>query len=663
MIAKGNPHNNGPYLAHYLLSNLGDNERAEVGELRGFAASNIYDAFALGQLMAKGSRCQKPFFHVQVRTPDGETLSLEQKKYVADQIEKLLGLSNQPRALVFHQKNGHEHMHIVWSRIDEKLRAIESGLYKNKLINISRKLEIELGLTVVKSERDPEELTRAPARKEFEQARRLKTDLKAIREEIRFCWDRTSDGRAFSAALTMRGYVLARGDQRDFVIVDQAGGYHVLSKRILGVVAKDIRARLRDVEVSNLPGVEEAKAIQSKKILRGDEENMDIHSPEEERKAAIQKGEEDRHKAIVKEEEARHKAIADEQQEKETLAREQAVKQEEQAKEMQRQEERRKQPLEQAAQQEKMREIFKKNLARVAQQSAQKYQPGRTEGQYKELGINSSHSRYAIALSENYSIKDPYGSLARAAMAEYGAFVRDRQSINRQISEAKDPKERKALELRREIEFCEYMAITSDRIAVQSEVITGRLKTPEAQKQREQATKYREQAQTLRKEFREIHDRAHEQGRGNEGPPQPPEGERKAPGSRNAPEREGGKEPSVMVMEKGTRSQAGNARSLEDFIKDVPTPEKKPPLHELAKAASKDPSARKAYSVAIGEERKRQIALRSISRDMKFGQNIRADDVRGLSREDIEGLKKGGSVHLRQLVAEQARERGRDVDR
>ena len=71
------------------------------GELRGFASDNIFDAFALGQLMASGTRCQKPFFHVQVRLPKGEALNRDQWQQAADLIEMQLGFDDQPRAIVF----------------------------------------------------------------------------------------------------------------------------------------------------------------------------------------------------------------------------------------------------------------------------------------------------------------------------------------------------------------------------------------------------------------------------------------------------------------------------------------------------------------------------------------------------------------------------------
>lgn len=143
-------------------------------------------------------------------------------------------------------------MHIAWSRIDlEQRRARDPGLYKNKLKETSRQLECELGLTRISSERPPGSKTRAPGRKEFEQARRLGTDLASIREAIRACFDAADNGRSFVAALATHGLVLARGERRDFVVVDHAGGMHALSKRITGKTATQIRARLADCSAAN----------------------------------------------------------------------------------------------------------------------------------------------------------------------------------------------------------------------------------------------------------------------------------------------------------------------------------------------------------------------------------------------------------------------------
>jgi hypothetical protein len=155
-------------------------------------------------------------------------------------------------------------MHIAWSRIDlETMRSIDPGLYKNKLKEMSRELERELGITVVRNERDPEQKTRAAGRNEFEQSRRLDTNLREIRETIRACWDRSDSGRAFAAALGQEGMILARGDRRDFVIVDRQGGQHALGKRITGTTAAETRARMSDIDRAALPSVDQARERQA----------------------------------------------------------------------------------------------------------------------------------------------------------------------------------------------------------------------------------------------------------------------------------------------------------------------------------------------------------------------------------------------------------------
>jgi hypothetical protein len=263
MIAKGNLHGDGAKLAAYLVTGK-EGELAELIEMRGFPTDNIRDAFLAAQIGAEAlTKSTRPFFHTYVRLLDGESLNREQWQHVADRIEKQLGFDDQPRALAFHHlPDGATHLHIAWSRVDiEHECAIDPGLYKLKLKEISRELERDLGLTRVKNERDPEQKTLAPGRNEFEQARRLGTDLKAIREDIRDCWERSDNGKSFEAALAERGYVLARGDKRDFVVVDHAGGDHALGKRITGATAAETRARLADIDRAQLPSVEAAKEL------------------------------------------------------------------------------------------------------------------------------------------------------------------------------------------------------------------------------------------------------------------------------------------------------------------------------------------------------------------------------------------------------------------
>jgi len=260
MISKGNRHNDGVRLARYLTEGA-EGERAQLWELRGFASDDILEAFRDVHVMAEATKAQKPFFHVQVRNPEGETLTREQWKLTADRIERILGLTGQPRAIAFHieQKNGDEHMHIAFSLIDaETMKVRPLPFYKFRLKTISRELEKEFGLTPVRNERDSA-IKYAATRAEEQQAQRLGMNKETIRDTIRECWDRADCGQNFQAALEQEGLILTLGDRRNLVVVDHAGGLHALGKRILDVNKNAILERLSDLDLSQLPNVEQAR--------------------------------------------------------------------------------------------------------------------------------------------------------------------------------------------------------------------------------------------------------------------------------------------------------------------------------------------------------------------------------------------------------------------
>jgi hypothetical protein len=445
MIAKGNLHAHGAKLAAYLTTSYGD-ETAELVELRGFAATNIRDAFIDVQMQAAATRAAKPFFHAYVRAPEGEKLSRDEWQTFADRLERQLGFDDQPRAVAFHHgANGESHMHIAWSRIDlASLTVIDPGLYKNKMKQLCRDFEQEFGLTKVANERGADVKTKSAARAEFEQSRRLGTDLKAIRNTIQECWQSADSGQAFAAALAEHGLILAKGDRRDYVIIDREGGDHALSKRITGATAPETRQRMADIDRAALPSVEDAKTLQRER-------------PAPEPRQA------QRTQAMSDTETVEPVTGADTRTDSHAAQRDRLVRDAEQLAEAERAQ----------AQMHSAR-----NYREQMQRDAEEAQKNEKERQQKDAAraaagdIADAHSRYAQALGSTYDIRDPYRSLANAAMVEYGSFHRQQDALRKEAAAEKDPDKRRLIELRREIEGHDYMAITSERLAGISRAIT-----------------------------------------------------------------------------------------------------------------------------------------------------------------------------------------------
>lgn len=257
MILKGSQRGGGKQLAAHLLK-AEENEHVEVHELRGFVADDLASAFHEAYAVSRGTRARQFLFSLSLNPPAKERVSIDEFEQAIDQVERKLGLEGQPRAVVFHEKNGRRHAHVVWSRIDgQAMRAINLPHYKLKLRDVSRGLYLEHGWQMPRGlvnsrERDPRNFSRA----EWEQAKRAKQDPKALKAMFRECWLSSDSPKAFAQALKDRGYHLARGDRRGHVAVDFRGEVYAISKWT-DLKAKEVRDRLGDGK--DLPSVAETK--------------------------------------------------------------------------------------------------------------------------------------------------------------------------------------------------------------------------------------------------------------------------------------------------------------------------------------------------------------------------------------------------------------------
>jgi Relaxase/Mobilisation nuclease domain len=268
MNAKGKIRSSGAQLARYVMTGK-DGEIVQVVDARGwqdFGKDPVAAFDRMEQWAAEHTKCRDAFFHGHIRNAPGERLTDAQWMESLDRMEKRLGFAGQPRLASFHidADTGEKHLHVAWCRIDfENERAIDPGLYKNKLVQLSRTLEREFYLRELSSQRPPHDKARAAERDEYEESKRLGTDIRTIRNTILNCLEQSDSGRSFKAALEEKNLMLANGDRRDcFVVIDQEGGHHALNKKLTGMTLAATRERLADLDRSQLPSVEQAQDIQ-----------------------------------------------------------------------------------------------------------------------------------------------------------------------------------------------------------------------------------------------------------------------------------------------------------------------------------------------------------------------------------------------------------------
>lgn len=259
MILKASQRGGGKDLAAHLMR-TDENEHVSLHELRGFASHTLKDAFKEADAVSRGTKCRQYLFSLSLSPPEGARVPVDVFERTIDRIEDRLGLTGQPRAIVFHEKEGRRHAHCVWSRIDARtMTARQLSFFKQKLTGISRELYLEHGWSMPRGlldtgNRDPANCSLA----EWQQAKRLGIDPRWVKQVLQDCWSRSDGAAAFGRSLEERGFFLAKGDKRGLVVLDHGGEVWSLP-RMLDVKTKEVRARLGDG--NNLAGVHATKKM------------------------------------------------------------------------------------------------------------------------------------------------------------------------------------------------------------------------------------------------------------------------------------------------------------------------------------------------------------------------------------------------------------------
>jgi len=275
MIAKGKCRAAPAQLASYLLrvQTRDGEQRVEVLELQS-GTDSLRETFLDWHSVGLGTRGEKTLYHAQISPDPRYKMTPEQYLRAADILGEELGLQNHPRVIVLHDDGEQPHLHIVWQRADvETMTMWDDGNNYRKHEQASLRMEQEFGQDFVPgkhAKRDREQQPEFPraesTQDEQKQAQRTDMTFDERKEQITALRQSADNAQAFKNALEETGYVLAKGDRRGFVVIDEQGEVFSLSKHVGDLKDKAFKEFMSPIDRDQLPSVDEAKAQQQDRL-------------------------------------------------------------------------------------------------------------------------------------------------------------------------------------------------------------------------------------------------------------------------------------------------------------------------------------------------------------------------------------------------------------
>lgn len=264
MILNGSQRGGAYNLADHLMNDI-ENDHVTLFEVRGFVARDLRGALSEAYAISKGTKCDQFMFSLSINPPKDKDASEQDLLDAVERAEKKIGLDNQPRTVVFHEKEGRRHAHVVWSRIKaSEMKAINLSHYKSKLTSLSRQLFLDHGWDLPNGLRH--DAGKSPLNftlDEWQQAKRLGLDPREIKQSFHDAWQISDNASSFQHALEDKGYFLAKGDRRGFVALNIKEEVFSVP-RMLNMKTKDVRSKLGDP--ADLRSVDDTKAIIKDKV-------------------------------------------------------------------------------------------------------------------------------------------------------------------------------------------------------------------------------------------------------------------------------------------------------------------------------------------------------------------------------------------------------------
>lgn len=287
MIAKGgaraDPRQLGPYLMRTGRYDTG--EKARLLEFRSpWSASRdlnrertaglLNEAFCDWQTWCEGTKQgEHGLYHAQISPAPkyAKTMTDAQWLRCADILEEELGFKGQDRVVAWQEgKDGRHHLHIAWARTDiDTMKVISDSNNYYAHERASMRMEQEFGHEFVagkhakRDRKNQKEFPRADSTyDDHMQAARTSMSVEERRAQITGIRQNADNAEAFKNALEEAGYVLARGDRRKIVVVDEHGEVFSLSKQVTDIKGDAYKKFMAPIDEAKLPSVDDAKALQ-----------------------------------------------------------------------------------------------------------------------------------------------------------------------------------------------------------------------------------------------------------------------------------------------------------------------------------------------------------------------------------------------------------------
>jgi hypothetical protein len=194
------------------------------------------------------------------------------------------GLQRHDYIEVTHEKYGRLHKHRAYYALDERGRGLNISHNYPRNEKVARIMEHEFGhdmtagkhnravmrwLEVEKreavaawmKEKQADQLARPVAAKSFDdykQEQRTDWPKKQAQADVREVYAQADNGKGFEAALLERGYFLAQGENRPWVVLDPRGGVHS-APRYAGVGKAEFERKVADLKWEQLPSVKQVQ--------------------------------------------------------------------------------------------------------------------------------------------------------------------------------------------------------------------------------------------------------------------------------------------------------------------------------------------------------------------------------------------------------------------